>query len=151
MPTLELAKLLQSGCEAFLACVQDTPSTPDAESAGAPSDAGMYGCISTRTVGPSLREVDFCFTIGLVLGTTPISISSYWIASTELKKLKKQWQELFDKKFIRPSVSLWGAPVLFIRKRDETRRLSNDCRQLNKATVKEKYALPQIGDLFDWL
>ncbi|KAL5821813.1 hypothetical protein ACOSQ3_023695 [Xanthoceras sorbifolium] len=73
------------------------------------------------------------------------------MASAELKELKIQLQELLDKGFIRPSVSPWGAPVLFVKKKDGSLRLCIDYRQLNKLTVKNKYPLPRIDDLFDQL
>jgi hypothetical protein len=73
------------------------------------------------------------------------------MAPTELVELKIQLQELLDKGFIRPSVSPWGAPVLFVKKKDGTLRLCIDYRQLNKVTVKNKYPLPRIDDLFDQL
>jgi hypothetical protein len=73
------------------------------------------------------------------------------MASVELNELKTQLQELLDKGFIRPSNSPWGAPVLFVRKKDGTHRLCIDYRQLNKITVKNKYPLPRIDDLFDQL
>ena len=73
------------------------------------------------------------------------------MAPLELKELKLQLQELLDKGFIRPSVSPWGAPVLFVKKKDGTLRLCVDYRQLNKLTVKNKYLLPRIDDLFDQL
>ena len=69
----------------------------------------------------------------------------------ELKELKLQLQELLEKGFIRPSVSPWGAPMLFVKKKDGTLRLYIDYRQLNKLTVKNKYPLPKIDDLFDQL
>ena len=56
-----------------------------------------------------------------------------------------------DKGFIRPSVSSWGAPVLFVKKKDGTLRLCINYRQLNKITIKNKYPLPRIDDLFDQL
>ena len=67
----------------------------------------------------------------------------------ELTELKIQLQELLDKGYIRPSVSPWGAPVLFVKKKDGTLRLCIDYRQLNKVTIKNKYPLPRINDLFD--
>ena len=73
------------------------------------------------------------------------------MAPTELKELKTQLQKLFDKGFIRPSVSPWGAPVLFVKKKDGTLRMCIDYRQINKVTVKNKYPLPRIEDLFDQL
>ena len=69
----------------------------------------------------------------------------------ELKELKQQLQELLDKKFIRLSYSLWGAPVLFVKKKDESMRMCIDYRELNKVTIKNKYPLPRIYDLFDQL
>ena len=69
----------------------------------------------------------------------------------ELKELKLQLQELLEKGFIRPSVSPWGAPVLFVKKKYGTLLLCVDYRQLNKMTVKNKYPLPRIDDLFDQL
>lgn len=91
------------------------------------------------------------FTIDLVLGTAPISKPLYRIAPIELQELKKQIQELLDKGFIRPSVSPWSAPVLFVKKKDESMRLCIDYRQLNQVTIKNKYPLPRIDDIFDQL
>ena len=73
------------------------------------------------------------------------------MAPVELKELKLQLQELLEKRFIRPSVSPWGAPMLFVKKKDGTLRLCIDYRQLNKLTIKNKYLLPRIDDLFDQL
>ena len=73
------------------------------------------------------------------------------MAPTELKELKVQLQELLDKGFIRPSISPWGAPVLFVKKKDGSLRMCVDYRQLNKFTVKNRYLLPLIDDLFDQL
>ena len=71
------------------------------------------------------------------------------MAPAELKELKDQLQELLDSGFIRPSTSPWGAPVLFVKKKDGSFRLCIDYRQFNKATVKNRYPLPRIDDLFD--
>ena len=73
------------------------------------------------------------------------------MAPAELKDLKAQLQELLSKGFIRPSASPWGAPVLFVKKKDGSFRMCIDYRQLNKVTVKNKYPLPRIDDLFDQL
>ena len=73
------------------------------------------------------------------------------MAPAELKELKAQLQELVDKGFVRPSVSPWGAPVLFVKKKDGSLRLCIDYRQLNKVTIRNKYPLPRIYDLFDQL
>ncbi|RVX08770.1 Transposon Tf2-2 polyprotein [Vitis vinifera] len=98
---------------------------------------------------PPEREVEF--TIDLVPGTGPMSKAPYRMAPVELKELKVQLQELLDKGFIRPSVSPWGAPVLFVKKKDGSMRLCIDYRELNKVTVRNKYPLPRIDDLFDQL
>ena len=73
------------------------------------------------------------------------------MAPAELRELKAQLQELLDKGFIRPSVSPWGAPMLFVKKKDGSMRLYIDYRELNRATVRNKYPLPRIEDLFDQL
>ncbi|KAA0058809.1 ty3-gypsy retrotransposon protein [Cucumis melo var. makuwa] len=98
---------------------------------------------------PPHREVEFA--IELEPGTIPISRAPYRMTPAELKKLKVQLQELLDKGFIRPSVSPWGAPVLFVKKKDGSMRLCIDYRELNKVTVKNRYPLPRIDDLFDQL
>ena len=73
------------------------------------------------------------------------------MAPVELQELKVQLQELLDKGFIRPSTSPWGTPVLFAKKKDKTFRLSIDYRQWNRVTIKNRYPLPRIDDLFDQL
>ncbi|KAI6680538.1 hypothetical protein NL676_034419 [Syzygium grande] len=93
---------------------------------------------------PPEREVEFV--IELALGTEPISKPPYRMSLSELKELKVQMQELLDKGFIRPSASPWGAPVLFVRKKDGSLRLCIICVRLNQVTVKNKYPLPRIDD-----
>jgi len=78
-------------------------------------------------------------------------MASYRMAPTELVKLKKQIEDLLRKQFIQPSTSPWGAPVLLVKKKDGSSRLSVDYRQLNKMTIKNKYPLPRIDDLMDQL
>jgi len=73
------------------------------------------------------------------------------MASVELAELKKQIQELLDKGLIRPSASPWGAPILLVKKKDGSQRLYINYRELNQVTVKNKYPLPRIDDLFDQL
>ena len=98
---------------------------------------------------PPDRDVEF--TIELLPGTAPISVTPYRMAPTELRELKTQLQELLEKGYIRPSISPWGAPVLFVKKKDGTLRLCIDYRQLNRVTIKNKYPLPRVDDLFDQL
>ena len=98
---------------------------------------------------PPCREVDF--TIDLVPGATPISKAPYCLSPAELQELKKQLQELTNSGFIRPSTLPWGAPVLFVKKKDGSLRMCIDYRMLNSVTVKNKHPLLRIDDLFDQL
>ncbi|KAJ0755697.1 putative nucleotidyltransferase, Ribonuclease H [Helianthus annuus] len=98
---------------------------------------------------PPHRQVEF--QIELAPGAAPIARAPYRLAPTELEELSKQLQELLEKGFIRPSSSPWGAPVLFVKKKDGTFRMCIDYRELNKVTVKNRYPLPRIDDLFDQL
>jgi Reverse transcriptase (RNA-dependent DNA polymerase) len=95
------------------------------------------------------RDVEFC--IELQPSTTLVARAPYRMAPAELRELKIQLEELLEKGFIRPSTSPWGAPVLFVRKKDDTLRLCIDYRELNKVTVPNRYPIPRIDDLFDQL
>jgi len=98
---------------------------------------------------PPIRDMEFC--IDLLPGTGPISMSFYRFAPAELVELKKQLLELQSIGFIRPSTSPWGAPALFAKKKDGSLRLCIDYRRLNRVTIKNKYPMPRIDDLFDQL
>ena len=98
---------------------------------------------------PPQRVVDFG--IKLHLGTLPISMTLHRMTPVELQELRVQLQELLDKGFIRTSTSPWGAPVLFSKKKDKTLRLCIDYQQLNRVTIKNRYPLLRIDDLFDHL
>ena len=98
---------------------------------------------------PLQRVIDFG--IELHPGTSPIFMTPHRMAPVELQELGVQLQELLNKGFIRPRTSPWGAPVLFAKKKDKTLRLCIDYRQLNRVTVKNRYPLPRIDDLFDQL
>jgi hypothetical protein len=89
--------------------------------------------------------------IQLKPGTTLIYKTPHRMATPELAELKEHIKELLEKGFIHPSSSLWGAPVIFVSKKDGTPRLYVDYRALNEVTVKNKYPLPRIDDLFDQL
>nr|GFC35605.1 putative reverse transcriptase domain-containing protein [Tanacetum cinerariifolium] len=91
------------------------------------------------------------FRIDLIPGAAPVARAPYRLAPSEMKELSEQLQELFEKGFIRPSSSPWGAPVLFVKKKDGSFRMCIDYRELNKLTVKNRYPLPRINDLFDQL
>jgi hypothetical protein len=96
---------------------------------------------------PPYREVEFV--IDLLPGTTSISKRLYRMSIEELKELKKQLTVLQEAGYIRPSSSPWGAPVLFVQKKDGSQRMCVDYRSLNDVTVKNKYPLPRIEDLFN--
>ena len=141
--------LLQKGCKGYLAHVVDTRSS-EVRFEDVPVVRDFLDVFLDYLPGlPPEREIDF--PIDLVPGTAPISLPPYRMAPTELKELKAQLQELVDSGFIRPNISPWGAPVLFVRKKDGTWRLCIDYRQLNKVTIRNKYPLPHIDDLFDQL
>ncbi|KAD4586561.1 hypothetical protein E3N88_24162 [Mikania micrantha] len=98
---------------------------------------------------PPKRQIEF--QIDLTPGAAPIAKAPYRLAPTEMQELSNQLQELLDKGFIRPSFSPWGAPVLFVKKKDGSFRMCIDYRELNKVTIKNRYPLPRIDDLFNQL
>jgi hypothetical protein len=98
---------------------------------------------------PPDRDIEFV--IDLIPGTSPIAKRPYRMAASELTELNKQLEELQRIGFIRPSSSPWGAPVLFVKKKYGSMRLCIDYRALNEVTIKNKYPLPRIDDLFDQL
>nr|GEV64734.1 hypothetical protein [Tanacetum cinerariifolium] len=98
---------------------------------------------------PPARPVEF--QIDLIPGAAVVARAPYRLAPSEMKELSEQLQELSKKRFIRPSSSPWGAPVLFVKKKDGSFRMCIDYRELNKLTVKIRYPLPRIDDLFDQL
>ena len=141
-------RLLERGCIGYLASVVDVSVEQKLKPKDVPVVQNFLDVFPEDLLGlPPEREIDFV--IDLAPSTTPISKTPYWMASVELKELKTQLQELLDTGFIRPSFSPWGAPVLFVKKKDGTMRLCIDYRELNKVTVKNKYPLPCIDDLFD--
>ncbi|GJT53284.1 putative reverse transcriptase domain-containing protein [Tanacetum coccineum] len=98
---------------------------------------------------PPTRQVEF--QIDLIPGAAPVARAPYRLAPSEMKELLEQLKELSNKGFIRPSSSPWGAPVLFVKKKDGSFRMCIDYWELNKLTVKNRYPLPRIDDLFDQL
>ncbi|GJW45268.1 putative reverse transcriptase domain-containing protein [Tanacetum coccineum] len=98
---------------------------------------------------PPVRQVEF--QIDLIPGAAPVARTPYRLAPSEMQELSNQLQELTDRGFIRPSTSPWGAPVLFVKKKDGSFRMCIDYRELNKLTIKNRYPLPRIDDLFDQL
>ena len=143
------SKMLRKGCQGYLAFVVDrrqegtrlediliVKEFPDVF----PDDISSL---------PPDREVEF--TIYLIPGTEPISIPPYRMSPAELRELKAQLEELLSKGFIQPSISPWGAPVLFVKKKYGNLRLCIDYRQLNRVTIRNQYPLPRIDELFDQL
>ena len=146
---LKAWKSLKKGCDGYLAYVVDTKKE-ELRMEDIPVVCEFSDIFPEKLSGvPPEPEIDF--EINLVPGAEPISKAPYRMAPAELRELKVQLQELLDLKFIRPSVSPWGAPVLFVKKKDGSMRLCIDYRGLNKITVKNKYPLPRIDDLFDQL
>ena len=146
---MQAGRLLRKSCEAFLALVLDSKRGQiELENILVVKDFPDVFLEELPGI-PPVREVEL--SIEILPGTAPTSRAPYRMAPTELKELKIQLQELLDKGFILPSVSPWGAPVLFMKKKDGTLRMCIDYRQINKVTVKNKYPLPRIEDLFDQL
>jgi hypothetical protein len=138
--------LIKKGYLGFLACA--TEDKLEAKIEEIPVVQEFTDVFPNELPGmPPDREIEF--TIDLLPGTAPISKAPYRMVPRELTELKGQLQELLDNGFIRPSVSPWGAPVLFVKKKDGSMRLCIDYRELNKVTIKNKYPLPRIDDLFD--
>nr|GEU95164.1 retrotransposon protein, putative, Ty3-gypsy subclass [Tanacetum cinerariifolium] len=133
----------------LLASIMDTSSDgPSLETHPVVQDFSDVFSKELLGISPE-REVEFG--IELILGTQPISKASYCMDPIELKELREQLQELLDLDFIRLSVSPWGAPVLFVKKKDGSMRLCIDYRKLNHVTIRNRYPLPRIDDLFDQL
>jgi len=139
-------KMVNKECEVYLAMVMDLNSGNN-ELANLPIVRYFPYVFPEQLPGlPPEREVEVSIDV-----LPPIAQAPYRMASVELAELKFQLQELLDKGFIHPNNSPWGAPVLFVKKKDGTLRLCIDYRQLNKVTIKNKYLLPRIDDLFDQL
>ena len=141
--------MVQKGCEAYLAYVIGTKRA-ESSLLDIPIVCD-YPDVFPKELPrlPPQKEIEFA--IDVIQGATPASITPYRMAPLELKELKIQLQKLLEKGFICPSVSPWGAPMLFVKKKDGTLWLYVDYRQLNKMTVKNKYPLPRIDGLFDQL
>ncbi|GJW28928.1 putative reverse transcriptase domain-containing protein [Tanacetum coccineum] len=142
-------KYIQKGCQVYLAQVT-SKKTEDKSKEKRLEDVPIVR--EFPEVFPEdlpARQVEF--QIDLVPGAAPVARAPYRLAPAELQELSTQLQELSDRGFIRPSSSPWGAPVLFVKKKDGSFRMCIDYRELNKLTVKNRYPLPRIDDLFDQL
>ncbi|KAL5540692.1 hypothetical protein UlMin_043344 [Ulmus minor] len=150
LSALEAKKMLARGCEGYLASILDTTKEERERIEDVPVVREFVDVFPEELPGlPPDRAITF--EINVTPGTAPISKAPYRMAPVELKELQVQLQELLDKGFVRSSYSPWGAPVLFVKKKDGSMRMCIDYRELNKVTVKNKYPLPRIDDLFDQL
>nr|GFD01493.1 putative reverse transcriptase domain-containing protein [Tanacetum cinerariifolium] len=144
-------KYLSMGCDVFLANVTTKEAKDKSEEKrleDVPIVRDFPKVLPKDLPGiPPARPVEF--QINLVPGVVPVARAPYRLAPSEMKELVEQLQELSDKGFIRPSSSPWGALVLFVKKKGGSFRMCIDYRELNKLTVKNRYPLPRIDDLFD--
>ncbi|XP_070020660.1 uncharacterized protein [Nicotiana sylvestris] len=139
-------RMVGKGCLSYLASVRDVSAeTPTIDSVPVVQDFPDVFPADLPGMPPD-RDIDFG--IDLVMDTHPISIPPYCMAPT---KVKEHLQELLEKGYIRLIVSPWGAPVLFVKKKDDSMRMCIDYMQLNKVTIKKTYPLPHINYLFDQL
>nr|GFA35110.1 putative reverse transcriptase domain-containing protein [Tanacetum cinerariifolium] len=146
---IKARKYIENGCELFLAQVTGTVSK-EKQVEDVPVICDFLEVFPEDLPGlPPPRQVEF--RIDLVPGATPVAHALYRLAPSELKELYEQLKELSEKGFIRSSSFSWGAPVLFIKKKDGSFRMCIDYRELNKLTIKNKYPLPRIDDFFDQL
>ena len=142
-------RYIQRGCTSYVAYVTDTRVSGKTMEE-IPVVCEFPDVFPEELPGiPPERQVEF--RINLVPGAPPIAKTPYRLAPPEMQELSTQLQELLDRGFIRPSSSPWGAPILFLKKKDGTHRMCIDYRELNKLTVKNRYPLPRIDDLFDQL
>ena len=147
--TIAAQRMLRKGCQGYLAYVLETGKEGTMVDE-IPVVGEFPDVFPDDIVGlPPEREV--VFTIALIPGIEPISIPPYRMAPAELRELKAQLEELLSKGFIRSSISPWGAPVLFVKKKDGSLRLCIDYRKLNRVTIRNQYPLPRIDELFNQL
>ncbi|GKD64986.1 putative reverse transcriptase domain-containing protein, partial [Tanacetum coccineum] len=146
---IKARKYVEQGCHLFLAHVTKKKSK-EKRMEDVPVIRDFPEVFPEELPGlPPPRQVEF--RIDLVPGAAPVARAPYRLAPSEMKELSVQLQELLEKGFIRPSSSPWGAPVLFVKKKDGSFRMCIDYRELNKLTIKNRYPLSRIDDLFDQL
>jgi hypothetical protein len=146
---MQFKKCYRKGCQLFAAHVEETPK-------------GKVSKIEYHAVLKEFKEVfqevpglppkrDIDFFVNVMHGAAPVSKSPYIMSMSELKEMQLPLEEILRKGYIHPSISTWGAPVLFMKKKDGMLRLCIDFRQLNKVIVKNKYPLLRIDELFNQL
>ncbi|GKD28696.1 putative reverse transcriptase domain-containing protein, partial [Tanacetum coccineum] len=150
---MKTQKYMLKGCEVFLAHVTTKESEDKSKKKqlkNVPIVRDFPKVFPDEFPGlPPNRQV--VFQIDLIPGAAPVARAPYRLAPSEMKELSEQLKELSDKGFIRPSSSPWGAPVLFVKKKDGSFQMCINYQELNKLTVKNRYPLPRIDDLFDQL
>ena len=143
------SKVSTQKCYAFLAHVVDKSKEPK-KIQEIPQVCDFPDVFPEDLPGlPPNRQVGF--RIDLIPGAAPVAKSPYRLTPSEMQQLSSQLQELLSGEFIRPSFSPWGAPALFVKKKDGSFRMCIDHRELNKVTIKNRNPLPRINDLFDQL
>ncbi|GJZ73865.1 reverse transcriptase domain-containing protein [Tanacetum coccineum] len=150
--SIRTQKYIDQGCQVFLIQMMKEEETeiPERRIEDVPVVRDFPEVFPEDLPGlPPTRQVEFH--IELIPGAAPVARAPYRLAPAEMKELAEQLKELSDKGFIRPSSSPWGAPILFVKKKDGSFRMCIDYRELNKLTVKNRYPLPRIDDLFDQL
>ncbi|GJX06056.1 reverse transcriptase domain-containing protein [Tanacetum coccineum] len=150
--SIRTQKYIDQGCQVFLIQMmkEEKTETPERQIEDVPVVRDFPEVFLEDLSGlPLTRQVEFH--IELIPRAAPVARAPYRLAPTEMKELAEQLKELSDKGFIRPSSSPWGAPILFVKKKDGSFRMCIDYHELNKLTVKNRYPLLRIDDLFDQL
>lgn len=149
MSYLKARKLISKRYIYHLVRVKDTKSeTPTVQTVHAVNEFPEVFPKDLLGIPPD-REIEF--STDLFLNTQPISIPPYHTSPAELKEFKEKLKDLLDKGFTNPNIYPWGTPVLFLRNKNGSLLICIDYRQLNKVTIKNKYHLPRIGNLFNQL
>jgi hypothetical protein len=146
---MQLKKCYRKGYQLFASHVEETPKD---KVSGIKDHAVLneFENVFQKVLGlPPKRNIDF--SVNLIPRATPVSKAPYRMSTPELKELQLQLEDILKKGYIHPSVSPWGAMILFMKKKYGILRLCIDFRQLNKVTINNKYPLPRIDDLFDQL
>ncbi|GKD81000.1 putative reverse transcriptase domain-containing protein [Tanacetum coccineum] len=150
--SIRTQRYIEKGCRVFLIQVtkKEEVEIPEKQIEDVPVVRDFLEVFPEDLPGlPPTRQVEFH--IELIPGAAPVVRAPYHLALAEMKELAEQLKELSDKGFIRPSSSHWGAPILFVKKKDGSFRMCIDYCELNKLTVKNRYPLLRIDDLFDQL
>jgi hypothetical protein len=146
---MQLKKCYRKGCQLFATHVEEA-SKDEVSKIGDHAVLKEFGDVFQEVPRlPPKRDIDF--SVNLMPRAAPVSKAPYKMSMPEIKELQLKLEELLKKGYIFPSVSPWSAPILFVKNKDGMLRLCIDFRQLKKVTIKKKYPLPRIDDLFDQL